>query len=495
MSPFLHRAAAGLALATAATLALVPAAAATAAPANAAPAAKPAAEASVALKAGNQSAKPKAETVTTPDGRTFIADEQGRALQLRGFNAGKWQDDRVTADDVAAMADQGFNFLRLIVQWEYFEPTQGDYDEAYFDYVESVLDAADREGVHVMIDMHQDVYGPAFEHGGIPEWATRTDGLPYEMDPSNWFNDYFQPAVMRAFTHLYEDADLRAAQEQLWVTLATKLEGHESLLGYDLFNEPFGEFLEGEDLVTASGRIEATQLSDMYERVIGAIRTVDDDAWLFVEPTVLVGYGVPTQLRSFDDPRDGEPKIGYAPHFYNTGVEEGGDWVGDDGFVENYEAAISAYPTANGMPTIVGEWGVPNSRTPGNAALVAAQVDSMERFASGWAMFYWCRSSWGGYCALDADGTAAPGNEPAFGPYARAISGTPGAEHFDAATGTYTLSYTAAAGPSEIWMPSATYATTPKITVVGGKAHYDAKKQTLRITAKPGAAVAVTVTR
>ncbi|HEY1106699.1 MAG TPA: cellulase family glycosylhydrolase [Agromyces sp.] len=291
MPSTLHRTGAALALALAASLAVPTAASA------ATPAPTPATTSTSSKAAGHGASDRDRGTVTTPDGRTFITDDQGRALQLRGFNAGKWQNDRVTAGDVAAMADQGFNFLRLIVQWEYFEPEQGHYDEAYFDYVESVLDAADREGVHVMLDMHQDVYGPAFGHGGIPAWATRTDGLPYEMDPSNWFNDYFQPAVMRAFTHLYEDADLRAAQEQLWVKLADRLEGHESLLGYDLFNEPFGEFQEGEDLATASGRIEATQLSDMYDRVIGAIRTVDDDAWLFVEPTVLVGYGVPTQLR------------------------------------------------------------------------------------------------------------------------------------------------------------------------------------------------------
>lgn len=232
----------------------------------------------------------------------------------------------------------------------------------------------------------------------------------------------------------------------------------------------------------------------MYDRLIGAIRSVDDDSWIFVEPTVLVGYGVPTQLRTFDDPRDGEPRLGYAPHFYNTGVEEGGDWVRDD-FVVNYEAGISAYPTDNGMPMIVGEWGVPNSRTPGNAALVAAQVAAMERFAGGWSIWYYCRSDHGGYCAMDASAGAAPGNEPAFGTYARAVAGVPGSEHFNAATGEYTLSYRARAGQTEVWVPSSVYTAAPSIAVAGGKAHYDAEKQILRITAKPGAAVEVTIGR
>lgn len=491
MSSTLHRAGAALALALTASLAVPTAAsAATSESANA----QPMSATSRSALAVAATADRDRGTITTPDGRTFIADEQGRALQLRGFNAGKYPSDRVTAEDVAAMADQGFDFLRLVVQWQYFEPEQGEYDDSYFDYVDAVLDAADREGVHVMIDMHQDVYGPTFGASGAPEWTTRTDGLPFVDDPDNWFNNYFQPAVMRAFTHLYDDADLRAAQQQLWVEVAGRFGDHESLLGYDLFNEPFGEFYEDEDWVTASARIESTKISDMYDRLIPAIRSVDDDSWIFVEPTVLVGYGVPTQLRSFDDPRDGASRIGYAPHFYNTGVEEGGDWVGDD-FVVNYEAAISAYPAANGMPLIVGEWGVPNSRTPGNAALVAAQVASMERFATGWSMWYFCRSDHGGYCAMDAAGGAAPGNEPAFGPYARAIAGVPGAEHFDAATGDYSLSYTAGAGPSEVWVPSAAYAQRPDVEISGGTAHYDRKKQTLRITAKPGATVELTLSR
>lgn len=186
--------------------------------------------------------------------------------------------------------------------------------------------------------------------------------------------------------------------------VADRFEDHESLLGYDLFNEPFGEFYEGEDWVSASARIESTKISDMYDRLIGAIRSVDDDSWIFVEPTVLVGYGVPTQLRTFDDPRDGEPRLGYAPHFYNTGVEEGGDWVRDD-IVVNYEAGISAYPTDNGMPMIVGE-----------SALVVAQVAAMERFAGGWSIWYYCRADGGGYCAMDASGQAAPATNPPSAP-------------------------------------------------------------------------------
>ncbi|GAA2356886.1 hypothetical protein GCM10010404_06910 [Nonomuraea africana] len=432
----------------------------------------------------------------TADGRTYFTDMQGRVLKLRGFNAGKWPGDRVTEADVAAMAGNGLNFLRLIVQWQYIEPQKDVYDEEYLGYVDRVLGWADRHGLEVMIDMHQDVYGPKFGgHNGIPEWATRDDGLPFERNPDDWFQDYFQPAVMAAFEHLYEDADLRAEQVEMWQTLAARVAGHRSLLGYDLFNEPFGRFLEGEDLVTASGRIERTQLADMYRRLIAGIRAVDRKSWIFVEPTVLVGEGVPTQLPRFDDPR-----VGYAPHMYSTSVEAGGDWDPSSGFIERYEAAIGQYPRANEMPVVVGEWGPPNSRLPGNRQLIAGSVAAMDRFASGWAMFYWCRSAGGGYCQLDADGAAAPGAEPALGAYARRVAGLPVSESYDPVSRTLKLTYTTRRGvhaPTEISVPREFFPRGARVKVTGARAAVTAQRDGLlsvAVGARPGTAVTMTVT-
>lgn len=407
----------------------------------------PAAQASSTHDRG-QPGRTQALGKLTVGDRTFITDERGRALQLRGFNAGKWADDRVTERDVREMARLGFNFMRLIVQWQHVEPQRDRYDRAYLAYVDRVLGWGDRYGVRVMIDMHQDVYGPYFnDHNGMPAWTARDDGLPFEANPDDWFQDYFQPGVMAAFNHLYDDADLRAEQAEMWRVLVRSVRGHRSLLGYDLFNEPFGQLRDGEDLPTFSARLETTQIADMYRRVIKAIRSEDRRSWVFVEPTVLVGFGVPTQLPGFDDPR-----VGYAPHFYDASVETGGDWDPSNGFIENYEAAIGAYAAEHKMPLVVGEWGPPTARTPGNAQLVTDSVAAMNRFASGWAMFYWCRGG-SGYCQLDSDGNSAPGTEPAFAPYARAIAGKPVSEVWDQATRTLTLSWRANSGVTEVSVP------------------------------------------
>ncbi|MGW6917674.1 glycoside hydrolase family 5 protein [Kitasatospora sp. NPDC054939] len=386
-------------------------------------------DSSTAAERGRPLARFPTSTVTTADGRTALVDPTGRTLQLRGFNLDKYAE--ATEADVADLAARGFTLVRVAISWNRLEPVRGRLDPTELARLHRVLDWADRHGVLALVDFHQDVYGPKFGGGdrGIPLWATRDDGLPFEEDPDDWFAGYFQPAVQAAFRHLYDDADLRAWQADFYTRLARELRGHRSLLGYDLFNEPFGP-VDGDPtdpavLAAASAALEQGRLADMYRRLIRAVRRADDRAWLFVEPTVLVGHGVPTRLPGFTDPRSGAPRLGYAPHFYDTAVEGGADWDPSGGFVENYTAAVTAYPTAHRLPVLVGEWGPPNTRTPGNRELVRRQVAAMEGFAEGWALWYWCRGN-GGYCALDPAGRPAPGTEPVFAPYAAATAGRPG---------------------------------------------------------------------
>ncbi|WP_354642625.1 glycoside hydrolase family 5 protein [Kitasatospora camelliae] len=437
-------------------------------------------------------------TGTTVDasGRTLFADPRGRALNLRGFNLDKYAE--ATEADVGAIAAHGFTLIRLPVSWTRLEPARDRYDRAEFDRVRRVLDWAEEYGLLAVVDFHQDVYGPKFGGGdrGIPVWATRDDDLPFTPDPDDWFAGYFQPAVQAAFRHLYDDADLRRWQTDFYTTVARELLGHRALLGYDLFNEPFGP-IEGDPsdpavLAAAAAELERGRLADMYRRLITAVRAVDDSAWLFVEPTVLVGQGVPTALPGFADPRRGPDRIGYAPHFYDTAVEAGRDWDPTGGFVEAYTAAITAYPRAHRLPVLVGEWGPPSARTPGNADLVRRQTAAMSGFAAAWTMWYWCRGD-GGYCALGPDGRPAPGHGPAFGPYATAVAGTPVAETLR--DGVYTLTFTPTrpGGWTELAL-----ADTARITVTGTPVtvvhRTPGAARVLLPAARPHTTVTVTVT-
>lgn len=277
-------------------------------------------------------------------------------------------------------------------------------------------------------------------------------------------------------------------------------------MGYDLFNEPFGP-VDGDPsdpavLAAASAALEQGRLADMYRRLTAAVRRSDSRAWLFVEPTVLVGQGVPTRLPGFTDPRPGSPRLGYAPHFYDTAVEGGADWDPAGGFVERYTAAITGYPTAHRLPVLVGEWGPPNSRTPGNTELVRRQTAAMDGFAEGWTMWYWCRGQ-GGYCALDPAGRPAPGDEPAFGPYPVAVAGTDVRTELRGDGTTVRWRADGTGRGSELLLPPAAFPRGAGVAVSPSDARVEVEQPTggragrVRVRlphARPGTAVTVTLT-
>jgi endoglycosylceramidase len=433
-----------------------------------------------------------------------FTDGHGRVLGLRGFNVDKY--DETSPGDIRAIAAAGFDLIRLDITWARLEPRRGRYDEGEFRKLGQLLDAADRYGLRVVVDFHQDVFGPEYGGGqdGVPVWATRDDGLPFVADPNDWFTGYFQPAVQRAFQHLYDDPDLRRAQADFYAHVAGELRGHPSLMGYDLFNEPSGPIAgdpaDPADQIAASAALEQGRLAAMYRRLIAAVRGVDSSSWLFVEPTVLVGEGVPTRLPGFTDPRHGAARIGYAPHFYDTNVEDGQDWDPTDGFVQNYVAAITAYPRAQAIPVLVGEWGPPDADRPGNTQLVAQQVAAMRQFAAGWTMWYWGEGT-GGYTPLGPDGRPHPGDAPVFAPYARELAGSALTESYDPATRTYTLRYRADGHrPTRIVLPPSVYPDGASVAVTGAAhARTDLRQPragwygTAEVTVPAGATVTVTV--
>ncbi|MFE6709947.1 cellulase family glycosylhydrolase [Streptomyces sp. NPDC057695] len=423
-----------------------------------------------------------------------LTDERGRALTLRGWNV----EDKTNRGDAALsaiterhfrdMRAKGFNFARLLVFWDDLEPRPGRYSQTYLRKIERILDWAAKYDVKVLLDAHQDVFGPAFGHRGVPAWATRTDGLPFTPRPDDWFSEYFEPAVQRAFTHLYEDEDLRRAQARMWRVLADRFEDHPAVIGYDLINEPMGELREGEDLPTAARRIERDQLTPLYNRLADAIRSVDPSTWIFVEPTPIVGEGVPTGLGRIDD-----PKVVYAPHFYNTAMEAGADYDPAARWIETYERAVTRYPEEYRVPVVVGEWGPLNNSLPHMNRFYREAMASLGRYGSGWAGYVWCYG--GGYCAVDGAGTFRANKELTAEPYAEAVAGTVRSAGYDAATGVYRLSYEAAdrrgSRVTELSLPPGTW----RVSARGGALVLRTSPGRALILAAPGHRVTVTATR
>ncbi len=391
-------------------------------------------------------------TTVGTDGRVYLADTQGRALQVHGANHKTTDPDTLTDQLLADAAERGLDHIRLAIYWDALEPADDDFDEAYLDRYVAAMDRAAAHGLLVIIDMHQAVYGPAFGSRGIPEWATRTDGVPFVPQPV-WLLNYLQPAVQNAFEHLYEDDDLRADQIQVWLHIVNRVKGHPALLGYDLLNEPFGKFREGEDFLTAAARVERTQLTPMYQRLTDAISAVDPDHWVFIEPPNLASLGVPSSL----GPVYG-PKVAVYPHMYDAAIEAatytpGGVVQYDPAFFDKWYGAAIEYPRTYGVPLLVGEWGVAHPDQPGMDAFVRDSLATLDRIGSGWSVFNWCRGD--GYCPIDAAGNDRPGISQIFQPYARAIAGSPTFSRWDPVGRVLTVQYadSAATGPTDIFIP------------------------------------------
>ena len=391
-------------------------------------------------------------TTTGTDGRVYIADELGRARQFHGANH-KTDDPATLTDELlAAAADRGLDHIRLAVYWQFLEPTQDSFDEAYLDAVVAALDRAEAHGLLVILDMHQDVFGEAFGSTGIPAGATRTDGVPFTPQEV-WLLNYLEPAVQNAFEHLYEDADLRQEQIDVWLHIVDRVHDHPAVLGYDLLNEPFGKIRDGETFVEAAARVEATQLTPMYQRLTDAIAAVDPDHWVFIEPPNLASLGIATSL----GPVSG-PKVAVYPHMYDAAIEAatytpGGVIEYDPAFFGQWAGAIGSYTAANPMPMLVGEWGVAHPEAGGMDLFVADSLATLDEVTSGWSVFNWCAG--GGYCPIDDAFMDRPGIEQIFLPYARAIAGAPTSTRWDPAARELRVRYAddAATGTTEIFIP------------------------------------------
>ena len=132
---------------------------------------------------------------------SWICDEEGRSLILRGCNLGGSTKVPVVEDASAGKVSftgkpfpleaaeerfaelkrWGLYFNRLVVPWETIEHEgPGMYDEEYLAYLRKLLLIAEKQGIYVWIDPHQDVWGRAAGGDGAPAWTLESLGIKTE---------------------------------------------------------------------------------------------------------------------------------------------------------------------------------------------------------------------------------------------------------------------------------------------------------------------------
>jgi endoglycosylceramidase len=305
------------------------------------------------------------------DGSARIADGADRQTLLRGVNVNglgeyyqEWPDlpstEPLTEQDFAAIAAHGFDVVRLIVSWSRLEPQPGHLDTAYLGLIRQYLYLAERLDLFVVLDMHQDAWGPAVGTpdgvscpaplqavvgwDGAPAWATALVGTAATCRAGI---REVSAAVQTSFQDLYLNVGgVRDHFVRAWAALAAAVADAPNLAGYDLLNEPNpGLAIGADDLVLLGG---------LYGQLIPAIRAAERAVpggsahLVFFEPSVLTGpLATPGPLPGFS----ADPQLVYAPHLYDESISPLPGTI-EDGF-----AAASTAAHTYGTPFWSGEWG------------------------------------------------------------------------------------------------------------------------------------------
>ncbi len=432
-----------------------------------------------------------------------LTDEEGRDLVLRGFStagSAKAAPDGLpnfTKEDLATeYSDMGTNFVRFLISWRAVEPAPGKYDWAYLADLAERVSWYDQRGYKVMLDMHQDLWGDEIIPGagtgnGAPYWATYTDGLPVETQKM-WERYYLEPGVIRAFDHFWnttgEHPELREHYVGAWRAVAQAFAEDDTVIAYDVMNEPYGGSLQGPEF-------EAGPLSALYQDVTDAIREVDQDSWVCVEPQAMgVNWGTPSGLRPVDDPREGEDRIAYCPHLYPLPMDLGGGYEGTtkrlvkgsiDTWVDN---TLRTAKRLGDVPVVLGEFGLDTTKP---AALLYIRDVYKAAAEHGFAVAYWSRDNgaWGPY---EVDGKKRNLVAALNRPYPRAVAGRMGRilEASDVRLEFEVEPNPDIEAPTEIYLP-ASFGNNASITEGGQLVGWDAKRRILSMLLEPDAQLVI----
>jgi endoglucanase len=221
---------------------------------------------------------------------TILADENGKEFFIRGIGLGNWllaegymwdfntgradrprrieetfsdllgkenaalfwrkfRDVYTTEKDIRAIRDEGFNTVRLPINWRLFMEDSETviFREEGFSYIDRLLSWCADNGVYAVIDLH-----------GAPGGQTGRN-----IDDSE-----------RDVPELFTQARYRTMTVALWTEIARRYRENTFVLAYDLLNEP---------LPADTARQFNADLEPLYREITAAIRTVDTNHIITLE--------------------------------------------------------------------------------------------------------------------------------------------------------------------------------------------------------------------
>jgi endoglycosylceramidase len=404
---------------------------------------------------------PRPRQPLTHAGRWFT-DSSGRVVMPRGVNVVEKSAPFYPAatgfgdDDAALLEARGFNTVRLGVVFEALMPQPGVVDTAYIEHLAETVRVLDRHGISVLLDFHQDGWGPLTHGNGMPAWATLTDGVP---NPNAEFPLYYvlNPAIQRAFDNFWanqpgpDGVPLQQHYATAMREIAKRFAHAPNILGYEAMNEPWPG-ANWAPCLTGCPDLEQQLLAPFYARMSEAVASVDRHHPVYVEPFVLFNFGsAATSL----------PGAGSA-NALSTHVYAGDDNANLAVMQRSVEAA-----TRDGVPVLATEWGA--THEPAIVTTMADQFDSQ--------LLPWLFWAYDEDIILDmtlpptADNLRGPVLDALTRPYPTAVNGTPTRLAFDGTSRTLEFEYSTTrpgGRPGAFWIP--TTVTIPAARYPGGYA-------------------------
>jgi len=233
----------------------------------------------------------------------WLTDDRGRVVLLHGVNvvnklppyhpaaAGF---DRAHAGRIAR---EGFNAVRLCMVWKGLEPEPGAYDDRYLEAVAGVAALLGEEGLHVLLDFHQDLWNERFGGEGAPDWAVRNSRLPAVPRVGFPLGYALTPALWRAYDAFWANRSgpggvgIQDRFAAAWGRVAERFRDEPHVFGYDILNEPFPGSAAFTSLLPGGARRFDRKLAAFHRRVFRSIRKVDRRSLIFYEPNMLFGLG------------------------------------------------------------------------------------------------------------------------------------------------------------------------------------------------------------
>ena len=241
----------------------------------------------------------------------------------------------VTDADFQRIAQLGFNSVRLPINAKLLEDDNHPYvyKQTGWDLIDRAVNWGEQYGVFVILDLHS-----------VPGGQSRlSPSDPERPEEIIWKSDEHKQRTIA-----------------LWQAIANRYKDRKSVAGYDLINEPLPP--------------KGTDLLDLEQRIVAAIRKVDRNHMVIVE-----GDRFSSDFSMVSKPLSGNQAYGF--HMYN--------WFGDDR--KKKLAGFKELSIAQNVPLWAGEFG--ENTYEMIATTVAMYDDPANQVNGGWSFWTWKKVS------------------------------------------------------------------------------------------------------